>query len=212
MQKYKRKPNSERGYTLVEVLVSLSIFTLVSVAAVGVLLVMIDANQKSQNIQSAMSNLSFALDSMTRDIRTGIEYYCDNDGENAAEGNGGGGPNCARESAFGFTEGGASLTNVCSGNKRVAFRLNTVTNQIERDLCADSDGWNWYPLTAENVIVDQLEFTTTGADPLEFGSGTSDTVNPLVTIYIAGTVTGVGNTGSKFEIETTIAQQSLDIE
>jgi len=64
------------GFTLVEVLVSMSLFTIVVTMSMGTLLVLIDANAKQQNIQTAMTNLSFALDSMTREIRTGYSYQC----------------------------------------------------------------------------------------------------------------------------------------
>jgi type II secretion system protein J len=199
-----------QGFTLVEVLVSLSIFTFVTTAAVGVLLVMIDANRKSQNTQIAMTNLSFALDSMTRDIRTGTSYYCANnttDVDSAADSffsvtqdNDCSGGN----QAFAFTESGQSLTSGCSvgaNDRRVGFRLNNGV--IERSLCGIPD---WQTLTSSEVTISTLDFVVTGSD-----SSSPDTDPPLVTIYIEGSVSDVRDADATFSIQTTVTQQLLDI-
>ncbi len=65
-----------RGFTLVEMIVSLAIFSVVAVIAIGALLKVIDANKKAQSIQSSVTNLNFALESMSRDIRTGTDIEC----------------------------------------------------------------------------------------------------------------------------------------
>jgi prepilin-type N-terminal cleavage/methylation domain-containing protein len=67
---------SQSGFTLIEMIVSLALFSVVVTISVGALLVLIASNQRFQNEQSVMTNLSFALDSMTREIRTGTNYYC----------------------------------------------------------------------------------------------------------------------------------------
>ncbi|MEL6804355.1 MAG: type II secretion system protein, partial [Bacteroidota bacterium] len=66
----------KRGFSLIELLVSVSIYIVVITMAVGTLLVLIDANAKAQNMQDVMTNLTFAIDSMTREVRTGRGYYC----------------------------------------------------------------------------------------------------------------------------------------
>ncbi len=62
------------GFTLVEVLVSMSIFAVVVTMAVGTLIVLMDANAKAQAVQSVINNTSFVLDGMVRDNRTGFYY------------------------------------------------------------------------------------------------------------------------------------------
>ncbi|MFA6459219.1 MAG: type II secretion system protein [Candidatus Paceibacterota bacterium] len=70
------------GFTLVEMIVSLGIFSVVAVVALGALVRIITANQKAQSLQSAMTNLNFALEAMSREIRVGSEYNCWNDETN----------------------------------------------------------------------------------------------------------------------------------
>lgn len=69
-------PMKNRGFTLVEMMVSLAIFSVVAVIAIGALLKVIDANKKSQSMQSAVTNINFAMESMSRDLRTGTSIQC----------------------------------------------------------------------------------------------------------------------------------------
>jgi len=66
----------QSGFTLIEMLVSLSLFTVVITITVGSLLVLINGNRELVSTQSVMDSLSFSLDSMTREIRTGRSYVC----------------------------------------------------------------------------------------------------------------------------------------
>lgn len=65
-----------KGFTLVEIMVALMIFSLVVVVALAALVRIVDANRKAQTIQDAVVNLSFSMESMTRELRTGSAYYC----------------------------------------------------------------------------------------------------------------------------------------
>lgn len=67
-----------RGFTLIEMIVSLAIFSIVAVVALGALVKIISANHKAQALQAAFTNLNFALDSMSRELRVGSDYHCDN--------------------------------------------------------------------------------------------------------------------------------------
>ncbi|MBI5405774.1 prepilin-type N-terminal cleavage/methylation domain-containing protein [Candidatus Kaiserbacteria bacterium] len=73
--------NTRRGYTLVELIVAVGLFALVMLLTSGAYLVMIGLNRQAQGIATGIDNLSFALESMTRDIRTGTGYNCDNAGD-----------------------------------------------------------------------------------------------------------------------------------
>ncbi len=66
-----------RGFTLVEIIVSLAIFSVVATVALGALIKIVDANRKAQTLHSAITNLNFALESMSREMRVGTKYHCD---------------------------------------------------------------------------------------------------------------------------------------
>jgi prepilin-type N-terminal cleavage/methylation domain-containing protein len=71
------KKSRQQGFTLIEMIVSLGIFAVVAVIAAGALLKVLDANRKSINLKNATNNLNFALESMSREMRVGGNYYCD---------------------------------------------------------------------------------------------------------------------------------------
>jgi prepilin-type N-terminal cleavage/methylation domain-containing protein len=74
MKKFFNKKNS--GFTLVEIMVALGIFAIVAVVAVGAFMKIIDANKKSQTLKTAINNINFALESLTREMRVGSMYNC----------------------------------------------------------------------------------------------------------------------------------------
>lgn len=74
------KSRSSTGYTLVELLVAVGLFALIMTLASGAYFVMIGVNRQAQAITTGINNLAFALETMTRTIRTSTDYACDNSG------------------------------------------------------------------------------------------------------------------------------------
>jgi len=204
----KSKIHSQRGFSLIEVLVSLAIFTIVMTMSVGMLIVLIDANARAQNLQTIMTNLSFALDSITREIRTGSNYYCG--AASSLPVSGSATQNCDNGGdAISFTEGGDSLTeNTPNNSRRIAIRLNNGV--LERRL-GNGDGdssvnesEDWTALTSDGVTITDLRFFTSGATR-------ADSLSPTVTIYVAGYAGEQDGSEGVFNIQTTVVQQLLDI-
>lgn len=185
------------GFTLIEVLVSLAIFTIVVTMSVGALMTIIGADAKERNLQSIMTNLTFALDEMTRDIRTGSDYFCGaavdlpTDGTATLNCESGG-------EAFAFNEGGESLTKNAS-SPRIAFKVDNGV--LKRRLGNGS----WEPMTSPNIRLTDVRFYVSGATR-------GDAESPTMTLFMKGTA-GDNNdpAQSEFNIETTVVQQLLDI-
>lgn len=202
-------PQSSRaaGFTLIEILVALTIFTIVVTISVGSLMELLSANSKVQSIQQAVSNVSFALDDMARNIRTGSNYQCpatDFSNNNAAP------ADCTSGTSFAYTEADTSLTGTTLGSNRIAYKLQN--GQIEQHLGSGtiSDS-NWQPLTTSNVTINALRFVVTGS--YSTTGSPSDQRSPTVTIYIKGTVStgSASTTASTFTLETTVTQQSVNL-
>lgn len=70
------KNNTFRGFTLIELMVSIALFSIVIsiVAAAYMNLLSVDAQAHGTNDLS--TNLNFAVDTMARSIRTGTDYFC----------------------------------------------------------------------------------------------------------------------------------------
>lgn len=70
-----KHPSSKiQGFTLIEVIVSASIFVIVMLIAVGAVLSAVDANRKAQSLNAVINNLNLVFESMIRDMRTGRDY------------------------------------------------------------------------------------------------------------------------------------------
>ena len=69
-----RKTVPFSGFTLVEMIVAVGIFAIVITLASGSYLTMMSANRQAQAVATGINNLSFGLEVMTRDIRTGHNY------------------------------------------------------------------------------------------------------------------------------------------
>lgn len=63
------------GFTLMEVMVSVSIFTLVVVVGIGSLLTINETYRKSQTDRKVIDSLTYTLENMSRRIRTAQEWY-----------------------------------------------------------------------------------------------------------------------------------------
>ena len=198
---------SRGGFSLIELLVSMGLFIVVLTIGIGALLVLISTNLKAQNIQDAVGNVQFALDSMTREIRTGYSYYCAASTPGTPPSGLAQVASCTRGTYLSIIEGGESLTEGDDwADKRIEYRYNATARSIERRIRSQSSAW--VRLTSPNVSIDAMHFNVNGT-PQKGDS--SDIVQPNVTIFISGTVTGISNTSSTFTMQTTVTQRVLDI-
>lgn len=191
--------HTQRGFTLIEILVALSIFTIVVTISVGSLLVLVNANSKVQHLEDAVTNVSFVLDSMTRSIRTGYDFQCASTDTALTLGTNTVTPaDCTTGySNFAYTESSKGLTSGLTSN-RIGYRLSGGI--IQRQLSTTG----WQDVTAPDVTITTLKFVTNN-------TSRADNLSPLVTIIIKGTVGTSANTTSSFSLQTTVTQQMLDL-
>jgi len=172
-----------RGFTLIEMTVSLGLFAVVVMIGMGAFFAISDSNSKVQSMRLALDNLNLALESMSRDIRTGTAYHCDY----AAL------PITARNDC---PTGASSFSFLSQDGDQVVYQLNGST--IER---STTGGAIFTPLTAPDINVDYLTFYVLGSEyvaPYEFEQ-------PVVVITVGGTA-GT-KIPSRFNIQTTVVQR-----
>ena len=195
---------NQQGFTLIEMIVSLGVFSVVVTTAVGAILVLIYTNQRLQGEQSVMTNLSFALDTMTREIRTGYKYYCTNDTSISFAAIGTDTQDCSDGgSAVSFYEGGDSLTG--DTNNRILYYYDNVNHTINRRIEGDVDS---YPIVSEGLHIEGAKFYVTGSE--EMSDGGTDVEQPTVTIYIEAREKDDEN-AKVYYLQTTVTQRALDI-
>lgn len=74
LTRFAQKKENNKGFTLVELIVSVGIFALIMTTALGSLTTILDVNRRTRATQLVMDNLQFAVDEMVRHIRTGDSY------------------------------------------------------------------------------------------------------------------------------------------
>ncbi|MCR4284010.1 MAG: type II secretion system GspH family protein [Parcubacteria group bacterium] len=70
----KSLPAGRQGFTILEMIVAIAVFTVVMTMAMESILNINDAQKKIESFRSVSDNLNFALDAMSREIRTGDNY------------------------------------------------------------------------------------------------------------------------------------------
>ncbi len=193
----------KRGFSLVELMVSLSIFSIVMTLSVSTLLVLIDANAKAQALSSAMTNITFALDSMTRNLRTGSNFYCTSAASiNTTLPNLNSVQNCAGgNTAVVFTPG-------LDSTARIAYRLNGTT--IEQRIDRGSVEGSWVPITSNQVpvgvTITTLRFVVEGVAD----TGSNNAEQPRASFLVRGYAQNGLSANTQFEIQSRITQRILD--
>jgi prepilin-type N-terminal cleavage/methylation domain-containing protein len=209
----------QQGFTIIEMIVSLGVFSIVITIAVGALLMLVNTNQQLQSEQSVMTNLSFALDSMTREIRTGSEYYCDS--ENSVTGMFSSSnnldefiesrpepyqdcPNGRTRDVHGvaFKEGGNSIS---QSNNRILYYFDIQEGKIYRRI-GDGEGES---ILSTGIFIRDMDFYVVGSKPLLAGNpGHKDQAS--VTIFIEAAESNDPD-AKTYRIQTTVTQRTLDL-
>lgn len=215
MNTHTLQKNKKGGFTLVEVLVSLAIFSVVVVSALGAMLAISDANRRVQQTRSAMDNLSLAIESISRNLRLGYMYHC-------AVYNPATGiiplsapqmetpANCSSPNYGNFisfwdqyreptvpTEYASYYYLEKVGGKGVIMYKNYTTASTQPGVA----------LTSPDIDVKDLRFYVLGANPAE-----KNNKQPRVIIVISGkTEIGKAQEPVEINIQTTVTQRSLNI-
>lgn len=191
------KHTGQSGFTLVELMVSLMIFTIVVLAAVGSLYTVNNASRKVQSMRSVLDNLSFAVESMSRTIRTSNSVVC------GGSLNTSGDPNCPFSAQ---ADNNMLLVDSTIGTSElVEYRLGYYAsgNGAIQKRAQESGIWtNWVSLTAPEINIQKLAFYVDGASSL-------DDSQARVQVFVQG-VAIAGGTASPFAVQTYISERASE--
>lgn len=176
-----------------ETLVSVAIFAVVMTIAMGSLLAMSESDRKVQTLKSVVNNLNFALDSMSRSIRTGTAYHCD-----ITQGVVTDPRDCTATPASSFAHLNADGETVGYCLQNGILRRAASVGSVPAG-CSSSA---YAPITSSEVTISTLSFFVTGAA----ASG----IQPKVTILISGTVRVSEGETSTFNLQTSVTQRFYD--
>lgn len=192
------KMNKKSGFTLVEIMVAVSIFAIVALVATSAFITADRVNKKAQAMKTVIDNLHFALNVISFNLQQGGTYHCvkeneldniDNLGSNFT------GANCSATAGDGGP--GIIFRSPKSGNTQIiAYKL--------------EDGKIWYklnndpftPITVDNLEIDDLRFYV---DNVSESGSTKKT--PRVFFTVSGTALAGQGLETSFQIETVVSER-----
>lgn len=176
--------NSRKGFTIVELLVAIGLFTTITSIAVGGFVRALRTQRQVAALISANDNVFLALEEMTREIRTG-RLFCANDltGSGTASS-----ASCAVSSGIAFISG--------STNETIEYRL--ANGYIEKGVSG-----TFTKITGSNALIQYLRF-------LYSGNFAGDGRQPRVTISLGVTSRTSGAAPSVTRLQTTVSPRGTD--
>ena len=188
-----------KAFTLVEMMVAVSIFAIVMMIGVGALLSLVETNRRAQAINSVMNNVNAAVETMSRAVRVGTNYHCRTSTSYVPPTTYSNTQDCALGNgvvfAFESSEGDDTLA-----TDQIVYRLNDTT--LERSKSGGENG-TWVAVTAPEVNIEAFEVYV-------LGSTAGDSVQPRMLMTIRGSAQVPGGTTS-FTVQSSVVQRLIDI-
>jgi len=184
-----------KGFTLVEMLIAIAVFSIVILISVGALLNLARANNRSHAVLVAINNLDFAMEQMGRTIRVGTNYFCSNGNHPVTE--------QVKDCVWPASRSALSLTD--QYDDRILYIFNKGNNSLDRvDL--NIIPRRTFSITSPEIIIEKVNFTVVGTDK-------SDNIQPRVMLNISGR-TNIGGTKPEdqvsFDLQTLVSQRNPD--
>lgn len=195
------------GFTIIETMIAVSVFLVITLMGMTALLNANLLHKKSQNQREIMDNLSFIMEDMSRNIRTGYHYHCINKEFERTT----------------FTEplscdiGGAIAFEWQNGDTNNAddqwvYSIESRDGGQTFNIYKSTDSWaTSTQISPSEVNIDPVSgFYVMGAEAPDPNDGSGNHQQPFVTIRLVGTIT-YKDVVTPFSLQTSVSQRAIDI-
>jgi prepilin-type N-terminal cleavage/methylation domain-containing protein len=184
---------TNKGFTIIEVMIASGLFVIISVIAIGMLLNINRARQVTSVIRQSMDTLYFVMEDMTRNIRLGTDYECFTGSSCEAMLNNG-----AQRTLHFSLEGLSGSPS--DPNDQIVYWIRDDTNGVGR-IYKSKVGDNFFSASIITPSEIDIDITKSGFSVYEVSY-------PLVTLRIVGSVS-YQNTTVPFNIQTSISPRNI---
>lgn len=204
-----RKNNT--GFTLVETMVAIAVFSIVMTTAMSALLNVIDANNKARSIKTAVNNISFALEGISKDMRMGTDYACGTEAT-IEDGDCIDGGKIIRYKKYNSQPGTTADTYVfyrffAANETNIPKGYIASCSSINKTGCG-ADAYS--RLTSSDVDLTAVSFYVLGVTGKNNPKGFSRT-QPRMIMTVSGEAGSKDKTKTKFDLQTGVSQVSREV-
>ena len=186
----KKDTHFKKGFSLVEMLVSVALFSVVMIIAIGIIMTILNANNHVRATSIAMANIDAVMEKIFREASVGSYYHCGTIGNIDDAFNCPGGDPLT---AFVFEGVGGDET---SSDNQIIYRLNSDSSFLEM---SRDGGANYERLTDGNTIIDEFNVNVLG--------NVDDTKQPAVFIDMRGYIKKGVDSKTTFALQTMISER-----
>lgn len=188
---YSAKSPRNKGFTIIETMIAVSLFLVVIMVGTGSLLNSTMLQKKSQDLRSIMDSLSFVMDDISKNLRMGYDFRCIDDGD------------FTTITPHSCVTGNGVSFKTSSGNQWV-YKI--ADDSVQKSVSGGTAG-TFIVLTPPEIKISSVSgFSVYGAEP-----PAGDTRQPFATIRLVGTITSENNVITPFSIQTSISGRSIDL-
>lgn len=189
----KNKLQNNKGFTLVEMMVSVAIFSIVVMISLGAILTILDANRKARTLTEVMNNLNFSIEMITRSLKTGVEpdYFLSD--------------RILHVNAIVLDESGFQREKTRYWRDEDQNGRGFIAQCVNTSEDVNCDPSQWVPITSDLVDIESFEVLVVG------GGSNNDLIQPRTQIVISGTVQVNEKISSSFSLQTSVSQRRLNI-
>lgn len=171
----------KKGFSLVELMVASALFMTVVAVAASAFISVLDASAQSREMNTLMSNLDFALEDMSRNIRVGESFSITNGGQQI------------------------SFQVYATGDLRVkcdvSYRLDAGIIKKTKSGGSDCNGYTDVPVTSSEIDIEKLVFTGDQISAVN--------AQPRIIINLEGVT--AGDIEQEFMLQTSVTQRALNL-
>ena len=176
----------QQGFTLVELIVAMSLFSIIVVVISGIFMQTVKFQKIVANRAAAIDNLGLAMEEMARAIRTGVFFDQLEEGGSLA------------------SVGSLTFTDYRKQVIIYSLGLEDSRNRVMKKVVS-SDQENYdLPITSSNIEITDLKFILQGKNKAAVGQG-NDNIPPRITI----SMTAKGIYQKPFTLQTTVGARLI---
>ncbi|HEX8993662.1 MAG TPA: type II secretion system protein [Candidatus Paceibacterota bacterium] len=211
-----------KGFTLIEMMVAVALFTIVMTIAIGALTSVIGADRKAQSIQTAVDNLDFALNDMSHFVRTGTVFHCtDGSGDTFSLMGDPTKPQSCSSYGSSYLSVEGSSGSQTNPNDQIVYVFAPASTCgagfnggcILKSTQSGATG-TFVPITSPEVSIDSARFYVSGACPLSSGTcadGSTDGIQPHALVTMTAHITLPRGGATTLHVETLLTQRMYDL-